>query len=102
MGKQLRAEAAHLVVHEARVLAKKAKDHRSSTQMGNQGHPGTTAAARSSGSRPGAIGDVREVHIWTNRPLAYWPQGIPRPQPQRIAGELRWNMTGGWRGSPTR
>jgi Oxidoreductase family, C-terminal alpha/beta domain len=42
----------------------------------------------------GAIGDVREVHVWTNRPLAYWPQGIPRPQPQRIATELRWNMPG--------
>ena len=27
----------------------------------------------------GAIGDVREVHVWTNRPLGYWPQGIPRP-----------------------
>ena len=27
----------------------------------------------------GAIGDVREVHVWTNRPLGYWPQGVPRP-----------------------
>ncbi|MFQ6034542.1 MAG: Gfo/Idh/MocA family protein [Sedimentisphaerales bacterium] len=26
----------------------------------------------------GAIGDVREVHIWTNRPL--WPQGMLRPE----------------------
>ena len=26
----------------------------------------------------GAIGDIREVHVWTNRPLGYWPQGVPR------------------------
>ena len=24
---------------------------------------------------------MREVHVWTNRPLGYWPQGIPRPAP---------------------
>jgi hypothetical protein len=28
-----------------------------------------------------AIGGVREVHVWTNRPLGFWPQGIPRPAP---------------------
>jgi predicted dehydrogenase len=27
----------------------------------------------------GAIGDVTQVHVWTNRPI--WPQGIPRPGP---------------------
>src|SRR5690606_37646608 len=27
----------------------------------------------------GAIGDGTEVHVWTNRPLAYSPQGLPRP-----------------------
>ena len=27
----------------------------------------------------GAIGDVTEVHVWTNRPI--WPQGVPRPAP---------------------
>jgi len=27
--------------------------------------------------RAGVIGPVREVHVWTNRPI--WPQGVPRP-----------------------
>jgi hypothetical protein len=27
----------------------------------------------------GIIGPVRDVHVWTNRPVVYWPQGVPRP-----------------------
>src|SRR6266478_3935185 len=43
----------------------------------------------------GAIGEVREVHIWTNRPLGFWPQGVPRPEPLKVpADTLRWNGTG--------
>ena len=46
---------------------------------------GTTRGPRSSSVWAGAIGDVREVHIWTNRPLGYWPQGIPRPEAATVA-----------------
>ncbi len=43
----------------------------------------------------GAIGDVREIHIWTNRPLGFWPQGVPRPEPLKVpADTLRWNGAG--------
>ena len=45
----------------------------------------------------GAIGDIREVHVWTNRPLGYWPQGIPRPAPlppRTPSGRCRWNGPG--------
>ena len=62
--------------------------------MGNQGHSWDDGRKAVEWVQSGAIGDVTEVHVWTNRPLAYWPQGIPRPQPRRIADELRWNMTG--------
>ena len=63
------------------------------------GQPGPLAgrrAARPGVPAAGAIGDVREVHVWTNRPLAYWPQGMPRPAPHRrpIAAPLRWNNSG--------
>ena len=69
-------------VHEARHLAKKAKDNpKLVTQMGNQGHSRDEARARLGIPHGGAIGDMREVHVWTNRPLGYWPQGIPRPAP---------------------
>jgi len=81
-------------VHEARQMAKKARDKKVVTQMGNQGHSWDDGRRAVEWVQSGAIGDVREVHVWTNRPLVYWPQGIPKPQPQRVAGELRWNMSG--------
>ena len=62
--------------------------------MGNQGHSWSDGRRAVEWVRSGAIGEVSEVHVWTNRPLAYWPQGIPKPEPQRIAGEPRWNMSG--------
>ena len=42
----------------------------------------------------GAIGDVREVHVWTNRPLGFWPQGVPRPAAVGRSGALRWDNRG--------
>ena len=81
-------------VDEARKMAAKAKQKKVVTQMGNQGHSWDDGRKAIEWVQSGAIGDVSEVHIWTNRPLAYWPQGIPRPEPQRINNELRWNMPG--------
>ena len=66
-------------VHEARALAKKAAETKVATQMGNQGHSLDDARKGVEYIRSGAIGEVKEVHVWTNRPLGYWPQGVPRP-----------------------
>ena len=66
-------------VEEARLLAKKAKDRKIVSQMGNQGHSYDEARTGYEYIASGAIGEVREVHVWTNRPLGYWPQGVPRP-----------------------
>jgi predicted dehydrogenase len=66
-------------VEEARHLARKAKDKKVATQMGNQGHSHAESRMTVEYIQQGAIGDVREVHVWTNRPLGYWPQGLPRP-----------------------
>ena len=62
--------------------------------MGNQGHSWDDGRKAVEWVQSGAIGDVTEVHVWTNRPLSYWPQGIPRPEPRRISEDLRWNMSG--------
>ena len=63
--------------------------------MGNQGHSHDSARMVNEYIWAGAIGDVREVHVWTNRPLSHWPQGIPRPEPMKSsASELRWNIQG--------
>jgi predicted dehydrogenase len=84
-------------VQEARHLAQKAKTTKVVTQMGNQGHSSDGARLGYEYLRGGAIGEVREVHVWTNRPLGYWPQGIPRPAalpPQNPQRPLGWNGAG--------
>src|SRR5438093_4831897 len=83
-------------VAEARALARKSKSHpKLATQMGNQGHSWDDARKAVEYVWAGAIGDVREIHIWTNRPLGYWPQGIPRPERSRTPlDQLRWNGPG--------
>lgn len=64
-------------VHEARVLRETARRTGVVTQMGNQGHSADSARRINEWIQADVIGPVREVHIWTNRPI--WPQGIPRP-----------------------
>ena len=65
-------------IKEARLLAQAAKEAKVVTQMGNQGHAGEGARLICEWIWDGAIGDVREVHCWTNRPI--WPQGIDAPK----------------------
>ena len=48
--------------------------------MGNQGHSSEGARLINEWIQAGVIGPVHEVHVWTNRPLGYWPQPVPRPQ----------------------
>jgi predicted dehydrogenase len=83
-------------VAEARALARKSKSApKLATQMGNQGHSWDDARTAVEYVWAGAIGDVREIHIWTNRPLGYWPQGIPRPEVRTPPAEgFRWNGPG--------
>src|SRR5436190_8975050 len=82
-------------VAEARALARRAKETKVATQMGNQGHSYDDTRKIVEYIGAGAIGDVRDVHIWTNRPLSHWPQGVPRPEPLKTpADALKWNMQG--------
>ena len=82
-------------VEECRLLTARAAKTKVQTQMGNQGHSSDDARKVNEYIQSGAIGTVSEVHVWTNRPLAYWPQGIPRPAPLPAnAGSLPWNMNG--------
>jgi len=78
-------------VHEARHLAKKAAEMKVVTQMGNQGHSQDEARRGQEYLQAGVIGDVKEVHVWTNRPLAFWPQGLPRPAALDQSRPLTWN-----------
>ena len=67
-------------VSEARLLTEAARKHKVVTQMGNQGHSGDGARMICEWIADGAIGAVREVHAWTNRPV--WPQGIEVDRPK--------------------
>lgn len=59
-------------VFECRVLQEAAKKHGVCTQMGNQGSAENGLRRAVELVQDGIIGPVREVHVWTNRPI--WPQ----------------------------
>ncbi len=66
-------------VREAQLLAAAyAKNPKVVTQMGNQGHAGNGWRLAYEYVKAGAVGDVKEFHTWTNRPV--WPQGGDRPE----------------------
>jgi len=78
-------------VYEARMLTEAARKYGVITQMGNQGHSSNNVRNICEWIGDGAIGDVREVHAWTNRPV--WPQGLPRPkETPPVPESLDWDL----------
>ena len=81
-------------IGEARHLTLTARETGAVTQMGNQGHSWNGVRDMCEIIWSGAIGDIKEAHIWTNRPV--WPQGIPRPKESHIVPDtLDWDL---WQG----
>ncbi len=77
-------------VWEARMLTEAAKKYGVATQMGNQGYSNEGARIASEILWSGEIGDVTEVHAWTDRPI--WPQGVTTiPQPDAVPATLDWD-----------
>ena len=79
-------------VYEARMLTEAARKDKVATQMGNQGHAGEGVRLICEWIWDGAIGPVREVNAWTNRPI--WPQGIvdrPKEMPP-VPKTLDWDL----------
>lgn len=80
-------------VWEARQMAKAAAKYNVATQMGNQGHCGAGNRQLCEMIWAGAIGQVREVHCWTDRPKPFWTQGILRPPGSSpIPSSLNWDL----------
>jgi predicted dehydrogenase len=85
-------------VYEARMLAEAARKAGVATQMGNQGQASEETRVTCETIWDGAIGQVREVHVWTDRPLngindVYWPQGVDRPKDTPpVPGTLAWDL----------
>lgn len=59
-------------IYEARRMGQVARQYKVATQMGNQGTASDGLRQGVEVIQSGAIGAVREVHVWTNRPV--WPQ----------------------------
>lgn len=80
-------------IWEARELTRAAEKYGVATQMGNQGYSGEGARQCCEIVWSGDIGNVTEVHAWTNRPLKYWPQG-PEVVPAEAAvpPTLDWDV----------
>ncbi len=81
-------------VYEARLLRKLAREHKVATQMGNQGSAEDGLRRAVEVIQAGLIGPVRQVYVWTNRPI--WPQGMDRPAgSDPVPATLDWD---GWIG----
>jgi predicted dehydrogenase len=59
-------------LHECRMLTKAAKDARVMTSMGNQGHASEGSRLTNEWIEAGVIGEVREVHAWSDRAGKLW------------------------------
>jgi predicted dehydrogenase len=81
-------------IEEARALTEAARKHQVATHMGIQGHSMDGIRRMREWNAVQAIGEVEEVHIWTNRPI--WPQGDrPLAPAQPVPESLDYNL---WQG----
>ena len=76
-------------IAEARLLGELARSKKVATQMGNQGTAASSLRQTAAVIKSGALGVVKELHIWTNRPV--WPQGGDRPAETPVPGNLDWD-----------
>ena len=83
-------------VFEARAMREAAAKYKVVTQMGNQGTALSGFRQAVEVIQAGAIGPVREVHVWTNRPGTYWrqaPQYTARPQETpAVPANVHWDL----------
>jgi predicted dehydrogenase len=84
-------------VYEARAVAKAAREAKVATQMGNQGMAFEGNRLINEWLWDGAIGPVREVHAWSDRPThngkLFWAQGVDRPtETPPVPDTLDWDL----------
>ena len=79
-------------IKEARDMRMAAREKKVCTQMGNQGTATDQLRRGVEVLRAGILGNVKEVHVWTNRPV--WPQApqvVARPPESPVPAELHWD-----------
>ncbi|MGQ9882258.1 MAG: Gfo/Idh/MocA family protein [Armatimonadota bacterium] len=78
-------------IWEARMLRDLARRYKVATQMGNQGTASDELRQGVEVLQSGVLGQVTEIHVWSNRPV--WPQGVPRPNEEMIVPDgLDWDL----------
>ncbi len=78
-------------IWECRQLREAADKYGVATQMGNQGYSNEGTRQCAEMIWAGEIGNVTEVHAWTNRPV--WPQGLPDlPPSSPVPPTLDWDL----------
>jgi predicted dehydrogenase len=77
-------------LYEARTLGKIAKEQKVATQMGNQHTADSNLRKTAAMIKAGLLGPIKEVHVWTNRPI--WPQGIARADAKPAPRQLHWKL----------
>ncbi len=76
-------------IEEARVMAEVARENKLVTQMGNQGTAESNLRLSAALVKGGIIGTVKEVHVWTNRPV--WPQSYGlKVETQPAPAHIHW------------
>lgn len=77
-------------IYEARLMAQVARETKVATQMGNQRTAESKLREAAAIIQSGVLGPVKEVHVWTNRPI--WAQGCERPKPANCPPFLKWDL----------
>ncbi len=78
-------------VYEARLMRQLSKEKKLATQMGNQGSAENGLRRAVEVIQSGVIGQVRHLHVWSNRPI--WPQGISRPEGEDpVPSTVDWDL----------
>ncbi|MCC6262071.1 MAG: Gfo/Idh/MocA family oxidoreductase [Bryobacterales bacterium] len=78
-------------IWEARQLRAAAAKYKVASQMGNQGYSNEGTRQCAEMVWRGDIGNVTEVHAWSDRPL--WPQGLTEiPKPDPVPPTLDWDL----------
>lgn len=78
-------------ISEARLMAEVAQQQKVITQMGTSSASGSSTRKTIEMVRSGALGEIAEIHCWTNRAL--WPQGFERPAGEDpVPSNLNWDL----------
>ncbi len=80
-------------IEEVRVMRRVAKETGVCTQMGNQGHAEDGLRRCVELLQADAIGPVREVHVWTDRPSRFWKNGLDKPtETPPVPEYMTWDL----------